>query len=44
MKDPKTTQEGFELEIQIEELESKIAPGQETVLPLGGGSGSGHGR
>jgi len=28
--------EGFELEINIEELESKIAPdGGETVLPLG---------
>jgi len=28
-------QEGLELEIQIEELESKIAPdGGETVLPL----------
>jgi hypothetical protein len=27
--------EGFELEIQIEELEAKIAPGGgETVLPL----------
>jgi hypothetical protein len=27
--------EGFELEIQIEELESKVAPdGGETVLPL----------
>jgi hypothetical protein len=27
--------EGFELDIQIEELESKIAPdGGETVLPL----------
>lgn len=29
------TDEGFELDIQIEELESKIAPdGGETVLPL----------
>jgi hypothetical protein len=29
------TQEGFELEIQIEELEPKVAPdGGETVLPL----------
>ena len=28
--------EGFDLEIQIEELESKVAPdGGETVLPLG---------
>ena len=28
--------EGFELEINIEELESKVAPdGGETVLPLG---------
>jgi hypothetical protein len=34
--DPKTNNEGFELEIQIEELEQKIAPdGGETVLPLG---------
>jgi len=33
-------QEGFELEIQIEELEAKIAPdGGETVLPLGSGHG-----
>jgi len=32
---PMTTQEGLELEIQIEELEPKIAPdGGETVLPL----------
>jgi hypothetical protein len=30
-----TKNEGFELEIQIEELEQKIAPdGGETVLPL----------
>ena len=35
--------EGFELEIQIEELEAKIAPdGGETVLPLSGGHGHGH--
>ena len=33
--DPKTTHEGLELDIQIEELEAKIAPdGGETVLPL----------
>ena len=33
--EPKTNNEGFELEIQIEELEQKIAPdGGETVLPL----------
>ena len=33
--DPKTTKEGIELEIQIEELEAKVAPdGGETVLPL----------
>jgi hypothetical protein len=33
--DMKTKNEGFELEIQIEELEQKIAPdGGETVLPL----------
>jgi len=34
---PMTKIEGFELEIQIEELEPKIAPlldGGETVLPL----------
>ena len=34
---PMTKTEGFELEIQIEELETKIAPnvdGGETVLPL----------
>ena len=28
--------EGFELEIQIEELEPKVAPSGETVLPLPG--------
>jgi hypothetical protein len=33
--------EGIELEIQIEELEPKIAPdGGETVLPLFAGGGS----
>jgi len=41
--DPMIKNEGFELEIQIEELEAKIAPdGGETVLPLpkpGGGRG-----
>jgi hypothetical protein len=32
--------EGFQLEIQIEELEAKIAPGGgETVLPLEKGGG-----
>jgi len=32
---PMTDKEGFDLEIQIEELEAKIAPdGGETVLPL----------
>jgi len=32
---PVTEKEGIELEIQIEELEAKIAPdGGETVLPL----------
>ena len=37
---PKSNNEGFELEIQIEELEPKIAPdGGETVLPLGKGHG-----
>ena len=40
MQDPMTNKEGFELEIQIEELEAKIAPdGGETSLPLGGGHG-----
>ena len=34
--EPITKKEGFELEINIEELEAKIAPdGGETVLPLG---------
>jgi hypothetical protein len=33
--EPITNKEGLELEISIEELESKIAPdGGETVLPL----------
>ena len=33
--DPITSQKIFELEIQIEELEPKVAPdGGETVLPL----------
>jgi hypothetical protein len=40
---PMIQNEGFDLEIQIEELEAKIAPdGGETVLPLsivGGGKG-----
>jgi hypothetical protein len=32
---PVTNKEGLELEIQIEELEAKVAPdGGETVLPL----------
>jgi len=36
--------EGLELEIQIEELEAKIAPGAgETVLPLPG-TGGGRGK
>jgi hypothetical protein len=41
---PMTNKEGFELEIQIEELEPKVAPdGGETVLPLGdGGHHHGH--
>jgi hypothetical protein len=40
---PMTSKEGFELEIQIEELEAKVAPdGGETVLPLGKHHG-GHG-
>lgn len=40
-----TTKEGFEVEIQIEELEAKIAPdGGETVLPLTLPKGKGHGR
>ena len=38
-----TKNEGFELEIQIEELEQKIAPdGGETVLPLSIVSGHKH--
>lgn len=48
---PLPKKEGFELEIQVEELEPKIAPdGGETVLPLGkhgngngGGNGNGNG-
>ena len=37
---PTTSKEGIELEIQIEELEAKVAPdGGETVLPLPGGHG-----
>ena len=41
---PLNGNEGFELEIQIEELEPKIAPdGGETVLPLSGTTGHGHG-
>ena len=33
--DPITNKEGLDLDIQIEELEAKIAPdGGETVLPL----------
>jgi len=40
---PLTNKEGIELEIQIEELESKIAPdGGETVLPLPTGHGHKH--
>jgi hypothetical protein len=31
---PLTKKEGLELEIQIEELEAKIAPSAETVLAL----------
>jgi hypothetical protein len=37
---PNSNAEGFQLEIQIEELEAKIAPdGGETVLPLSTGHG-----
>jgi hypothetical protein len=37
-----TKNEGFELEVQIEELEPKIAPdGGETVLPLSLPQGTG---
>ena len=37
---PMTRKEGIELEIQIEELEAKVAPdGGETVLPLPTGHG-----
>jgi hypothetical protein len=32
--DPMSNKEGFELEIQIEELEAKVAPDGETVLPM----------
>ena len=40
---PMTNKEGFELEIEIEELEAKIAPdGGETVLPLPGPPGKKH--
>jgi hypothetical protein len=40
--DPLKNIEGIELELQIEELEPRIAPdGGETVLPLGGGKGHG---
>ncbi len=41
--DPRNQKEGFELEIQIEELEPKVAPdGGETVLPIhGNGNGGG---
>ena len=31
---PISSKEGFELEIQIEELEAKVAPEGETVMPL----------
>jgi len=41
--DPMITKEGLELEIQIEELEAKVAPdGGETVLPLTSFSGHRH--
>jgi hypothetical protein len=40
---PMMSKEGLELEIQIEELEAKVAPdGGETVLPLGGHGHHGH--
>jgi hypothetical protein len=40
---PNSNTEGFHLEIQIEELEAKIAPdGGETVLPLFSTHGHGH--
>jgi hypothetical protein len=40
---PMTNKEGLELEIQIEELEAKVAPdGGETVLPLPLTGGKGH--
>jgi hypothetical protein len=42
--DPKTFETNLDLEIQIEELEAKIAPdGGENVLPLGCGGGHHHG-
>ena len=41
--DPMKNKEGLELDIQIEELEAKIAPdGGETVLPLGLPKGKKH--
>jgi hypothetical protein len=40
---PMINPEGFDLEIQIEELEPKVAPdGGETVLPLSTTRGHGH--
>jgi hypothetical protein len=32
--DPMTKKEGIEIELQIEELEAKVAPCGETVLPM----------
>ncbi len=40
--DPMTIKEGLELELEIEELEAKVAPdGGETVLPMPKGGGRG---
>jgi hypothetical protein len=40
---PMTNKEGIELDIQVEELEPKVAPdGGETTVPLCGGFGKKH--
>ena len=39
--DPMTNKEGLELELEIEELEAKVAPDGETVLPMPKGGGRG---
>ncbi len=43
--DPMTnSKEGLELELEIEELEAKVAPDGETVLPMLPGGRRGRGR